>query len=120
MSRHQRSPSVSAPLDLRLADPAAERVRRSHAQTLEEMRGAFPIVIRSVQLPNNVDTPVAHGLGRAPLWVSPGAPRGATTTGRIDDMGTRTSAGVPIDRSKSVVLRATGFGATITVDVAVL
>jgi hypothetical protein len=121
MTTTRRRPSaLTAPTSVRLADPAAERSRLAHEQALSELRGAQPTVIRNVKLANNVETPVPHGLGRAPQWVSPGAPIGAVSTGRIDDMGTRTTSGAVVDRSRTVVLRATGYGATITVDVAVL
>jgi hypothetical protein len=94
----------------------AERVRRNHAEAIAELQASplWRVRIVEVTLADGVETTVAHGLGRAPrmLWISP--PRGATSTGRIDEIrgGTR--------RADVVVLKATGWGATITVDVAVI
>jgi hypothetical protein len=42
--------------------------------------------------------------------------RGATSAGVVVDLGSSDTAGNPINRKQTVVLRATGFGATITVD----
>src|SRR4051812_47181094 len=114
---------MKAVLSKQLADRDADQVRRSHADAIRELQVAPASsmrVLRDVQLPNGVEVPIAHKLGRAPAWVKESAPRGAATTGLVRDMGSVTAAGVPIDRAQRIVLRADGYGATITVDVMVL
>jgi hypothetical protein len=73
-------------------------------------------VVAGVELADGVVTPIAHKLGRAPAWMGISLVRGAASTGRIDD----TSREGGNDRSKFAVLTATGWGATITVDLLVL
>ena len=67
-----------------------------------------------VALPDGQIVPVAHRLGRAPAWVGVSVPRGPVSAGYVEEV--RDSA----DRARVVALRATGYGATITVDLAVL
>jgi hypothetical protein len=105
------------PLDVALPDVRSERVRRAHAEAIEELQGV-PLVaaalIKDVSLADATDTPIAHGQGRPVLvFVSP--VRGASTSGRVTETRSAT-----YDRSKFVVLRATGFGATVTVDLLVV
>jgi len=104
--------------DIKLESDAAERVRRSHAQAIKDL-AALPSssmkVIADVQLLDGVPTPVAHTLGRAPTFVRESAPRGAASSGRIDEIRDGT-----VDRSVYVLLKATGWGATIIVDVQVM
>ncbi len=104
-------------LDAKLSEQTAERVRVSHQKAIKELQQTTMVdalVIKDVELANATATPIAHRLGRpAVVLVSP--PRGATTSGRIVE--TRSST---YDRSKVVVLTATGFGATIAVDLVVL
>jgi hypothetical protein len=107
-----------APLALQLADPAADRVRQSVDQRIRELQGApavWMVVVPGVELEDGVETPIAHGLGRAPRWVRESAPRGAASSGRVEQI-----RGGSFDPSQYVVLKATGWGATITVDVAVM
>jgi hypothetical protein len=109
---------MKAPLDRRLDDQTAEQVRRSHAEAIREWQASAAAglrVVRNIALVDGVPTPIAHGLGRTPLWAAPSAVRGASSTGRIDDV-----TGGSDDRAKVVTLKATGFGATITIDLAVL
>ncbi len=98
-----------------LADTKAEEVRRSHHDAIGELQRA-PLagakVVSGVRLENGKATTVAHGLGRAPKWVGISALRGAASAGFINE----TRSG---DTSKSVTLTASGYGATITVDVMV-
>lgn len=106
------------PDDIKLDDDAAERVRRSHAQAisnLQTMPSASMVVIPNVSLADTVATPVAHTLGRAPTFVRESTPRGAVSAGRIDEIRDNS-----VDRTRFVLLKATGFGATITVDIQVL
>lgn len=101
----------------KLADPDADRARRELEGAIREMQrlpATAMHVIEGVELRDGVETPVGHRLGRIPLFVRESCPRDATTTGRVVEIrSTR------YDRSKVVVLKATGWGATITVDVMV-
>ena len=108
---------MKALLALTLADRDTDRVRRNHAEAITELQstpGAGARVLENVELADGVDTPVPHGLPRSPRWVQASAPRGPASAGRIEEI--RGS----IDRSRAVTLRATGYGATITVDVLVI
>ena len=117
--------TLTPPLKLRL-EGDAERVRQSHAQgitELQELQIAKAVVIRNVTLPDATDTPISHGLGRPPVFVKESAVREGTpiaAAGIIVDLGTRNTAGQPIDRSRTVVLRATGYGATLVIDLLVM
>lgn len=109
---------ISKPDDLRLNDDVAERVRRSHAQAIHELQDAPAsslLLIAGVTLAEGVATQVPHGLGRVPTFVRESTPRGAVSAGRIDEIRDGS-----VDRAKFVLLKATGYGATITVDVQVM
>ncbi len=104
-------------LPIKLADEQVERVRRNHHDAIEELRGqalAGARIIRDVSLANAVVTPIAHKLGR-PVMVFVSAIRGASTSGRIEEVRDGT-----YDRSQYITLEATGYGATITVDLLVV
>ncbi len=103
-----------------LPDPQLERIRANHAEAIRELQQAPPAAARlipDVELADGVATPVPHGLGRPARWVRESCVRNATSTGRIEEI--RTGDGVQ-DRSKFVVLKASGWGATVTVDVLVM
>lgn len=107
----------TAPIAAKLEDPDAERVRRAHHDAIRELQtaaSAIPSTIADVSLVDGIDTPVAHAVGRRPSFVSSSVQRGGTSTGRITEVRSGS-----YDRSKVVVLRADGWGATITVDVMV-
>lgn len=109
---------LRAPAPIRLVDSDAERVRQDHHQAIVELQQLPAAALRpisDVALPDAVAVTVPHGLGRAPLWVGVSAVRGPVTSGRIEEV-----RGGANDRSRAVVLKASGFGATITVDLAVL
>lgn len=117
---------LTPPITVRLDDDDAEKVRRNHEQRIAELQ-ALPAsnmtVVRGVVLPSGspgASVAIAHGLGRAPIWVGPSAPRNVATIGVIVDLGSVDLSGNPIDRSKVVVLLGSGYGAAITVDVAFL
>lgn len=100
-----------------LGDIAAERARRQHDAAITELqkRPAYGLhVLPAIQLADGIATPVAHKLGRAPAFVQTSCPRGPSSSGRIEEVRSTV-----YDRSKVVVLKATGWGATITVDVMV-
>lgn len=106
------------PLGIALPEPTADRANRNHEErlrSLEQAPSALLDVIPSVALKDGVATPIAHKLGRPARWVRESCVRGAATTGRVEEVRSG-----QYDRREYVVLKATGFGATITVDVAVL
>lgn len=106
--------ALTRPPALRLAGDA-ERVRQSHARAISELQGQLEIrVIRDLSLANNVRTPVSHGLGRAPAWVNASAVRGSVTVGCIVEFRDG------VDRTTRVDVAASGFGATVTVDLMVV
>lgn len=101
-----------------LPDAGAERARKQFVicvRELQELPFAKGAILQDKKLVNDVVTTIAHGLGRAPVWIAPSAPRGATTAGVIIDL----SREGDVDRTKHIRLKATGFGATITVDIGV-
>lgn len=109
-------------VDTRLADPTAERVRASTAEAIRELQDqpAASARIFTVTLPDNAETIVSHGLGRAPQHVSPGVVRGAAANGLLRDFGSKSPiTGIIVDRAKSLILRTDGFGATVTFDIEV-
>ncbi len=70
-------------------------------------------ICSGVELADGVETTIAHKLGRAPRFVRESCPRNAVSTGRVEEVrGTH-------DRTQVVVLKASGWGATIIVDVEV-
>ena len=106
------------PVSARQRDAEADRVRRNSDERITELQ-KVPIVggflVRGVKLPDDVDVPVHHKLGRVPV-VIPGIPyalTGTTTTGRIRD---RTRVLTNFDAREYVVLRATGWGTTMYLD----
>jgi len=112
------SRNFHTPISATLGDDTAERVRRSHERAIKELQdrpASSMVVIPNVALVDGVSTVVPHSLGRTPTFVREGTPRGATSTGRIDEIRDGS-----VDPAKAIVLKATGWGATITVDVQVL
>ena len=65
-----------------------------------------------VELQDGVAKKLKHGLGRRyrEVYVTP--PKGPVSTGRIEEL-------TPTDPTKEVWLKATGYGATVTVNVRV-
>lgn len=104
------------PVQLRLSDENAERVRRSEfvaIDTLQNMPAAALVVVGTVTLADGVVTTVNHKLGKAPRLVVWSPPRGASTVGMIIELDNPS-------RSQFLLLKATGYGATVTTDVGVL
>lgn len=102
---------------IKLDDTTAERVRREHHDAIQEVQQAPALAIKTIagqQLANGVTTPIAHTLGRSPVFVTASIPRGATSAGYIVEVRTST-----VDRTKYIQLQANGYGATITVDLEV-
>jgi hypothetical protein len=109
--------SLRAVITPRLAEPQAEEARRVLVEAVRELQ-ALPAsaltVIPNVQLADGSLVPVAHKLGRPPVFVSCSVPRNPAADGYIEEVRDGT------DRARVVVLRAVGFGATVTVDVVAL
>lgn len=100
-----------------LPDQLLERVRQNHHDVIRELQQspfAEGKIISNVLLPDSVATTLTHGLGRAPKWVSASCVREPSTSGIIEEIRTG------VDRTKFVVLKASGFGATVSVDVVLL
>ena len=109
---------MKAPIVYRLEDPKAEQVRAEHHRAIVELQGSplsRAVVIRDVRLTDGDTLPVAHGLGRVPVFVCPSAPRDALSSGSIIEV--RSSA---YPAKQYVMLLAQGWGADITVDLLVL
>lgn len=112
MSRwpHQTAPQVS--------DSETQAVLRQHDESIKQLQvapGFGMRVVQDVRLTDGDIIPVAHRLGRLPLMAWTSAIRGAVSTGRIEEIRDGGH-----DRKKVVALKASGWGATITVDVGLL
>lgn len=103
----------SITIDERTSPQDLERIRRNLVDALRELQQgplAGAKFVTGIRLEDGKETPISHGLGRPALvFLSP--PRGATANGSIIE----TRDGGP-DRTKYFVLKASGWGATITVD----
>jgi hypothetical protein len=106
---------VIPPLSVRLADETAERVRQSHARAITDLQRRLEAkVVRAVVLPDGVRTSVSHDLGREPLWIGPSAIRGSVTVGCVVEFRDG------VDRVQRVDIAASGYGATVTIDLLVI
>lgn len=108
---------LAAPSSPRLDDPRIEEARRTLDRAVRELQGlpaSSLTVLGDVVLADGVRTTLTHRLGRAPRWVGVSVVRGAVSTGRVEEIR---EGG---DRSRGVVLLATGYGGPVTVDVVVL
>lgn len=108
-------PTVGPRLDDRKTD-AAVKDHAARLDTLANLPAASMKFIPDVELRDGIETPVAHGLGRRAAYVSESCVSGAASSGWIEWVRTPTK---PADASKYVVLKASGYGATITVTVQV-
>lgn len=110
--------SLTPPSTPRLDDQGAELVRREHDAKIVEIQRQPAMGLRivpNVSLADATATPIAHGLGRVPTFAFPSFVRSPSTSGRIEEIRDGS-----VDRSKFVLLKASGYGATITIDLAVL
>ncbi len=105
--RSPTSPQVSS----FAAAETARRVTEACIREIQDLPASSLRIIAGVELVDGVATPIAHKLGRAPVWVQASVVRGATATGRIVE--TRSGS---YDRTQVVVLTATDHGATVTID----
>lgn len=106
------------PSSPKLADVAAEQARREHDTKIRELQllpASALRILSGLELADGVVTPVAHGLGRPPAWIAPSVVRGPAATGRIEEIRDNQH-----DRASVVLLKASGWGATITLDLAVM
>ena len=94
---------------------AAETARRVAEECIRELQTGRPSVLRSIVLEDGIETAVAHKLGRAPLWVGVSCVRGAVASGRVEEVRTGS-----YQFAQVIVLRATGYGGPVTIDLAVL
>lgn len=90
-----------------LVQMALEEIRRALIELARDKR--FVDVLK-VSLPNNTQVKINHGLGREIRHYSMTAPIGASTVGMIQEISRTTT---------QLTLEATGYGATVTVDLRV-
>lgn len=110
----------TAKLINKFADETLDRVIRNIHQRIDEIAGVRLVrgrLIQGVKLADGVETPVAHDLGhRAILFI--GVPRQgnfSASNGRLMDL-----TDIRADKINSYthsMLKATGFGGTLTVDI---
>jgi hypothetical protein len=100
--------------EIGLPDPLLEKVRRDMFEAIRELQRMQPVVVKNVSLPDGEEIHVPHNLGRIPEFVGESCIRGALNAGRVE---TSTNN---VDRTKYVKVTATGYGATITVDLVLL
>lgn len=108
---------IKQPTPVTVQDPATDRALREHQRAIVDLIGlpmAGAKVLRDVELLDGVETPIAHGQQRVPIWVQVSCPRNQTSSGRIVEI--RSS---DYDRTQYVVLKASGCGSSIIVDVLV-
>ena len=109
---------IKTPTQPRHEDPKIDRALTDHKATIDkiaEQPGVGLAVLSDVELLDGIETPVPHKLGKAPSAVTVTAVRGALLVGSVSDVRTGT-----YDRAQYVTLKASGYGATITVDVVVV
>jgi hypothetical protein len=105
---------MRAGVTVQLADPVAERANRNHRERIDEIQKQPAVaarVVRNVALPNATQVSVPHGLGRVPMFVAPSPARGGSSNGAIAEV---------LRNATVVVLEASGWGATVTVDLMVM
>jgi hypothetical protein len=102
-------------LSLVLPDQLLERVRSNFVEVIRELQASLFVggrLLKDVSLGDGVETPIAHGLGRAPQIVLTSPVRDPRLVGMIEELR---STGH--DRSRFIVLKASGYDQAITVDV---
>ncbi len=115
--------NLRVPAGPQLADAATERAMRDVRQSVAgvlDLPAASMRFVRGVRLADGIATPVPHGLGRIPQFVSASCARAVDTAttltgGAVNEVVSDTAN----DRTRAVVLMATGYGAAIDVDLAV-
>lgn len=111
-------------INAQLTDQPDERIRQNHEQRILELQTAPTaswVNLGDFHINNGATTIVPHSLGRVPLQVLLSPPKipsiapGLTTGGIIMDL-----IGKEIDRTKQLVLFASGYGIAIDVTVSVI
>lgn len=105
---------VRVPTPGQLGSNLVEQLMRQVIDALREivLQVRRDVVIRGVVLPDATTVTVQHGLGYGYEHVSVSPPVGPSTSGRIEVIESPNAA-------RTVLLRATGYGATVTVDLRV-
>ncbi len=97
---------------------AAEKTRRAHEECILEIQsqpGVGARVIADVILLDGEARTIAHRLGRKPAFVRESTPRGAIASGRVEEIRDGSQ-----DRTQVIVIKATGYGGPITVDLVIM
>ncbi len=110
---------AAAPVSFRVGTlQDVDRVLRNLDRRMREVEASAHVqgkLFKAVELPDSADKALFHGLGRTvSVFVSPVLDNGAT--GRVE----RISAVASPDERNWIVLKGTGFSATIKVDVWVM
>lgn len=105
------------------ADEALDRIFRNVHERIDQLQGLLATrfkLIESVELPDNTDVPVRHGLGRMArvFHSTPWAISGSVTTGHIRNR-TRLVAD-KYDPTQYVVFQADDWGTTMYIDLLLL
>jgi len=95
-----------------LADVTLDQSMRTVYRAIEELQKAGGLVHENVTLADNSETTIAHGLGRAPVFVYVSPPRNALASGSI-----RETRDTSINRDRFVQIGAYDWGADVVVDV---
>lgn len=104
-------------LDTKIGDPALDNAIRNVRDAVKEHASSpflGAVFVKDVTIADGAFVPVSHGLGRTPNIVIVSPPRNPTSTGRVVEVRDG------FDRTKMVKLHASGWGATITVDVLIV
>lgn len=103
------------PVALKLDEDSHERVRRSHAECIVELQKVRVVggkAVLDIELPDDTEVMVPHGLGRrAIVSISPARCSVSATPGKIREIRKST-----VDPEKYVCLKANDWGETVTVD----
>lgn len=100
-------------IDERTTPQDHERIRRDIVEAVREQQKqpVVQVIKEGLELADGIATPVPHSLGRRVLvWTS--AVRGAVSTGRIEEVRDGS-----YDYRQFIVLKASDWGASITIDV---
>lgn len=94
--------------------PAVDRALEQHRQAIDDIMSTIAVDLRPmvVVLKDGITTRIKHGLGRPYRGVTLGPVSGAATSGRIEEV-TSTSP------STDIMLRATGYGAEVSLGIVV-
>lgn len=109
---------LRTPTQPRQDDPKVERAFKDQARTVDTIAAAPGVnmaVLGAFELADGVETPIPHKLGKVPSAAWASFVRGPVTVGMIEEV---TSSSW--DRAKYLTLKASGYGATVTVVVVVV